>query len=294
MNRLATVGSATACLTGVVEQFDERAIRRILHRARGLAPDGADPDIELGVGADALVAAAEEVGYAPAAVRDSIALERLGPEPSTPSMLDRVAGPTEITADAIVEAGAAATIDLAEVWLTQVHRMACRRVSPTAVVARRRLDVAASVGRSVTGLRGDGRLGRLGSVRVEAVDVEPGDAPAALRSDESALASPPMRSALRVVADRGPARRRRLTAGGMLGGTGVATAAVGVAESLFAWPVTAVVLVGAGLVAVASGRTQAERVDGDVEALVAALAAGEQPVGTLRKVARAARRSVSG
>jgi len=260
-----------------VERFDDEAVRRILARARELAPDGDAPD-ESGIEPAALIAAAEEVGYDPAVVGDAIALERLGPAASPPSVADRVSGPAEIIVELTVARSTDDALAVAEAWLADAHRMTCRRVEPGVLIARRRSDLAATIGRSITELRGDGRVGRIAAVRVDAVELSPS-------SDGTA------RSAVRLRADRSPTRRRRLTAGGVLGGTGVAVAAVGVAEAMFAWPLAVASLVGAGGVAAGSGRRHAERVEADVESLAAALQAGDRPVGTLRRVARAARRS---
>lgn len=261
-----------------MERFDDEAVRRILARARELAPDADAPDVAEGIEPAALIAAAEEVGYDPVAVADSIALERLGSPDPSPSVFDRVSGPAEVVVELTVDRSAPESLDVAEAWLADAHRMACRRPEPGVLVARRRSDVAATVGRSLTELRGDGRVGRIAAVRVDAVALSP--AP-----DGTG------RSALRLTADRSPTRRRRLTAGTALGGTGVAVAVVGVAEAMFAWPLAAATLIGGGAVSAGSGRRHADRVEADVEALAAALEAGERPVGTLRRVARAARRS---
>lgn len=265
-------------MTGGVERLDDEAVRRVLARARQLAPDSDAPDIADGIEPAALIAAAEDVGYDPAVVADAIALERIGHADPSPSMLDRVSGPADVVVELTVDRSAGEALDVAEAWLTEAHRMTCRRPEPGVLVARRRSDVAATVGRSLTELRGDGRVGRIAAVRVDVVALSPGGDGAE-------------RSALRLTADRSPTRRRRLTAGGALSGTGVVIAAVGIAEAMFAWPLAAVTLIGGGAAAAGSGRRHADRVEADVESLAAALEAGDRPVGTLRRVARAARRS---
>ncbi len=263
------------CLTGAVERFDEEAVRRILARAR----PADEPEHDSGIDADALVAAAEEVGFDPAAVRDSIALERFEPSTPAPGVLDRWSGAAEVVIRREVPRAGEEVLRTATEWLQQAHRMVCRRVDDTTVTARRRSDLAATVGRSLTDLRGDGRLGRLAEVTVEVVPL-------------AATADRPHRTMVRLSADRTPQRQRRLVAGGLLGGTGAATAAVGIAESMFAWPVAAVVLGGAGAVTIGSGRRHADRVEADLDSLLVALEADAAPVGTLRRAARAARRSV--
>ena len=257
-----------------VERFDEEAVRRILARSCELDP-GRDEAVGIGDGVDAeaLIAAAEDVGYDSAIMRESIAIERLGPRPETSSVLDRVAGPSIAVRDLRVDRDTEATLDVAEAWLAQAHRMTVWRTSPTTLIARRRSDIAATIGRRITEVRGDGRVGRIAALNVEV---------AAVSRDQTMV---------RLGADLNPVRRRRLTAGGILASTGVATIAVGLGEAMFAWPIAAAVLLSAGGATAASGRRHADRVEADLEALAAVLTVGESPVGTLRRVARAARRS---
>ncbi len=118
-----------------MERFDEEAVRRILARAR---PADA-PEDDSGVDADALVAAAEEVGFDPDAVRDSIALERFEPSAPTTGVLDRWSGASQVVVRREVAQPADDVLGTATEWLQQAHRMVCRRVDDTTVTARRRV-----------------------------------------------------------------------------------------------------------------------------------------------------------
>lgn len=265
----------------VTDRLDGDDVARILARAQELEVSD-DADIG-GIEPDALIEAATEVGIDPNAVRDSLAIERFTVAPPERQRLDGLAGPGAIVIEREVPLTVADSLDGIDAWLTSVHRLVTDRRDLGRLVAKRRVDASARVGRTVSGWRGDGRLAGVGTLEVEAVPQVVGSTPAHPRT------------LMRVRADRRDARSLRLAGGGTVGlagvGAGTVTAAaVGVAVVA---PVVAFPLVVGGYVVARTGRGHADRLELELERLITLVARGERPTGLLSRAVRRARGSIS-
>lgn len=261
-------------IVGVVsERLDRDAVSRILARAQNLEVGGHHD--QSGIEPEALIEAATEVGIDPNAVRDSMAIERFTVTPPERRRFDRVSGPATIVIERVVPLSVSATLDGVEAWLSGVHRLVCDRRTNASLRARRRTDVPARVGRTVAGWRGDGRLGRVNLLEVEAVPQVVGSTPTHPRT------------LLRVRADRHEARTLRLAGGGTIGlagvGAGAVTAAADVAPAA---PVVALPLLVGGYVVARTGRGQADRLELELERMVTLVSSGERPTGLLSRAVR--------
>lgn len=261
----------------MAERLDRDAVDRILDRAHRLDVV-ASMSAESGVEPDVLVEAASEAGIDPNAVRDSLAIERLSIDTPPDRHLDRFVGVAQV----VVERELPLTVDDAisglEAWLTSVHRLICDRRSDGSLVAHRRSDISAQIGRMLSTARGDGRLVAT-SLLVEAVPQTVGTSPT--RS----------RSLVRISADRAGSRQVRLAGGGSMAGLGVVGGAVTAGEALLAVPAVAIPLTVGGYVVARSGRAQADRLELELERLLSRVERGERPTGLLGRVARRARRT---
>lgn len=250
----------------VEEVFDGDDVARILRRAQAL--EGREPDDtpSAGVTSDALIEAAAEVGIDRDAVRDSIALEQLDATTPEAKTFDGLAGPAVVVVERELPMSVADVLAALEVWLTTRHRMRCIPERDGTVRFHRRTDTAASIGRRVSGMRGEGRLGHLDRITIRAAPQVVGTTPD----------SP--RTIVRVEADRVGTRRTRLTGGASLGAAGVGGAVVVAVEgAILLGPVVAIPALGAGYVAARSGRTQAERVELEIERLLTSVERQESP-----------------
>lgn len=249
----------------------ERAAR-ILARAHELAGDDGVADAT-GLEPEALVEAAAEVGIDPDAVRDALAVERFSVEAEAPARLDRVAGPATVVVERVVALSVGELLDRVDSWLTVGHRLRTDRRGDV-LVASKRSDTAASVGRTLAGLVGEGRLGDVRRLRVEAVPQRTGASAGSARAR------------VRIAADRAADRTTRLGGGSVLGAAGVGTAVVGLAEAIAWWPVAAVPLAVGGGVLAASGGRRAERLELELERLLSAVERDERPATLLGRFAR--------
>ena len=103
--------------------LDRAAVERVLRRASELAD--AEPTALPAVGgvdAEALVAAAAEVGIPEDAVRRAIARERLGP-PAAAHLGDRLVGAATVVVDSEVPGRAAEVLARLDVWLVAGHHL---------------------------------------------------------------------------------------------------------------------------------------------------------------------------
>jgi len=274
------LASAARIVCPVPERLSSDDVRRILARAQEIETR-ADPADDSGVEPEALIAAASEVGIDPNAVRDALAIERFELEPRGHGRLDRLVGPAAVVIEREVPLHVTDALDGIEAWLTSVHRVVCDRRTDAALRARPRTDTSARVGRTVAGWRGDGRLGGVRSLDVEAVPQMVGSSPA----------SP--RSVVRIRADRHDARSMRLAGGGTVGLVGMGAGAASLATSaVVVAPIVALPLMMGGYFVARSGRGDADRLELELERLISRVARGERPAGLLGRAVRSARRSV--
>lgn len=226
-------------------RLDRDAVRRVLHRAVEL--EGAEhaglPDL-YGIDADALEAAAVEAGIAAAAVRRSLAIERLGPPP---------AGGAGVSGAAVVvvtdEVGGRSHEVLArlDAWLVSGHHLRRDRMRDGRGSWSRRRGIVGSAFRSLRHATGEGYLGDL--ERIDAVVADCGTGTCVVR----------------VAADRRRERRVRNATGVAVATVATAGAVVGAAIAgpflLLAAPVT--IATGAGIAV--TGRRRARQVAGEID-----------------------------
>ncbi len=237
----------------VAAEHDDGTLDRIIRRAQELDEGRRTDDLD----EEALVAAASEVGISPESMRESMALERLGPAPRRRAG-DRLVGPRRIVVQRTVARPAADVLDLLDEWLTSGHHL--RRVDRggDGGVWQKRSDVAASTQRAVKSLAGGASLG---GVRIVEARVVPVGSDAAL---------------VRVEADRTASRR---TTAGAAGGIAAVSVASGAAAAVIV-PPFAVVAVPGLIVAGASswsGRRTAARLDVELVRLLSQVRDGERP-----------------
>lgn len=117
------------------------------------------------LGPDALEAAAAELGLGSPAVAMALAESRAGVPDERPRRLDRVIGPRHVTVVRHCGIAAVEADRLTGDWLERGHLLRVTRAAEGVVVARRRKDAAASAGRAVRALHGEGGLSKVREVR---------------------------------------------------------------------------------------------------------------------------------
>lgn len=264
----------------MTDRLDRDAVARILARAQEI--EQIHPADVAGIEPDTLIEAASEVGIHPDAVRDSLAIEKFTVETRDPHRFDRLAGPVAVVVQREVPLTVGDSLDGVEAWLRSVHRLVCDRRDAGRLIARRRTDASARIGRTMSSWRGDGRLGGVDGLVVEAVPQIVGSTPTHPRT------------LVRVHADRRDARALRLGGGGTVGlaGVGAGTATAVATGAVAIAPVVALPLVVGGYVVARTGRGHADRVELELERLITLVARGERPTGFLGRAARRARRSI--
>ncbi|MFK7916739.1 MAG: hypothetical protein AB8G14_01565 [Ilumatobacter sp.] len=263
----------------MAERLDRAAVARILERAHQI--ESSRQPVEVGgIEEGALIAAAEEVGIDPNAVRDSLAIEKLSIETGRERRLDRVAGPAQVVIERDVRLGVDEVLVALTAWLSSPYRLVVDRRSESTLLARRRTDVVAKLGRAVNNAQGEGRLA-LAALTVEAVPQVVGTTPTQPRS------------LVRLSADRASPRAVRLAGGGGLGagGVGLGGAVAALSETALLLPAVAVPLVVGGYVVARSSRSQADRLELELERLLSRVERGERPTGLFGRVARRARKA---
>lgn len=257
--------------------LDRDAVDRVLARAHRL--ESVDGDVRDGIEPQALIEAATEVGIDPNAVRDSLAIERFTISARPRRRLDRLAGPAHLVIERDVPLTVEQTISGLQAWLTSPYRMLCDRRGTGVLVAHRRSDPTARLGRVLSAPRGDGRLAA-SQITVEAVAQIVGSSPARPRT------------LVRISADRSTPRQLRLAGAGSLAAVGFSGGAVAAAaEAFVAIPIVAIPLAVGGYVVASSGRGHADRLALELDHLLTRVERGEQPVGLLGRVASRARRA---
>jgi hypothetical protein len=175
--------------------MDRDAVERVLRRATELSPH--DDDVPA-IDAEAVVEAASEAGIPAEAVRQSLAIERLGPTTGV-AKLDRVIGPHFVYVERTVTVEPDVALDRLAEWLKSRHYLRQERSLPGEMTWSKRKGLAATALRSTRSFTGEGRLGDVRLLRAQAVDI-----------DEAT-------SLVRVSIDRTRNRRGKLAAGSLLG-----------------------------------------------------------------------------
>lgn len=239
--------------------FDRAAAERVLRRAIELHDAQWDDRDDLRLDEAVLREAAEELGVDPATVRQAAAEERLGVLVGSPHRGDRLVGPGRLVATRIVELGADAALERADLWLRKVDAFRRRRRGARSAEYSRRGDVVAAVQRGARTLAGHEGVSAL---RTLTVMVEP-------VGDHHAV--------LALVADLERQRRQTVVAGGSVaaGGTAAASSAALIATPYWWLAVPGSLAAGAGLL-----RARARGL-GDVQTSLDGLAdwiASDQPL----------------
>ena len=238
--------------------IDSKVVARILRRAGDLERAG-DVQDEAGTIAEAsLIAAAEEVGLSVAAVRRSIAVERLGPLPVA-RRGDRLLGPCQVYADGEVEVSADDALARVDSWLVDGHHLRRDVLRSGHGQWSKRSGLVGATVRTVRNATGEGRLGDFEQVNAAARDTGSGS------------------SVVRITVDRTTNRRFAggggtvIAVGGMSGA--VVAAAVATPVVLLAMPVAMVAGVGVAL----TGRRRARETEREIQRLLYAVGAGADP-----------------
>ncbi len=250
----------------MAEALDPDAAERVLRRAGDIADADEREGTDDGIEPAALISAAVEVGIPERAVRQSLAIERLGPPP-VGGRLDAMAGVATVAEQRVVRAPPDVVLDRLDRWLTGSHHLRTERRRPGEIEWARRDDVVGGVRRRVSGLSGRGRLGHAHRVRAT---VSPIDADTTI---------------VRVSVDRHAQRRSVLAAGSTLGVGAVVVGAVGAAVTApFAFAAIPAGVAG-GLV-FSSGRHQADTIRCELARLLDSIGEGRPPEGVLGGIRR--------
>ncbi len=246
----------------MAEPLDPSAAERVIRRANELADGDEHRD---GIEPAALIEAALDVGIPEKAIRQSLALERIGPAPQ-PQRLDRLVGPAIVAEQRVLGAGPDEVLDLLDRWLVKRHHLRRVRRRTNDVEWARRDDPLAGARRAVSGVSGNARLGTAPRVRATAHSIDETD------------------TVLRVSVDRSGTRRTALVSGGLFGATGIACATVGIvatAPIVFA----AIPTLAASGYVMASAHKQAGRFDDELGRVLDAVAE-QQPPSRVRRSRR--------
>ena len=264
------------------ERLDADAVARVLRRAheleaaRGLAADpGLDPG---GVSPDALMAAADDVGIDPAAVREALALERFEHDVPDSRRLDRVVGAPQITVQRAIPRSVDDTLDAIQEWLISGYQMRCTRTGDNTVECRSRTGIGVRLRRAATEFTDDENIQPLDRIVVEAH----------ARTDDS---DGPM-TIVRLTAIRRTTRSLRLGGGVAGGAAGIGAAAVGMTVGAPIWWAATLPLVGGGFLVARSGATHADRVDVEMVRVLSSVARSERPTGIVGRAARSVRAAI--
>jgi len=255
-------------------ELDRSAVDRVLRRASELSPPRHGT---LAAGQafseEVVIASAEEVGLDPAAVRVSLAIERLGP-PAAPARADRLLGAAEVISERVLTLDAAAAVERLDELMVRQHQLRTKRSRPNGREWQKRKGTVGAVQRAALAVTGDAGLS--GVARVEA----------------TASAVDDQRSVVRLVADRRGQRAGMAAGSAAVGGVTVAGIAV---VSVLTAPillVTTPLAVGAAVGIAALGRKQAAELADELDAVFDAIEQGNEPVtltDSLRRVMRSAR-----
>jgi hypothetical protein len=229
-------------------------VERILRRACELADSG---EVETGISEAALIAAAEEAGIPAAAVRRSIAIERLGP-PQAKRRIDRLVGPPVVTVDIDLAMPVVEALSRLDVWMVNGHHLRRERWAADGAAWRRREGIVAAGSRTIRHSYGEARLSNV-------------------RGMSAVARETPSGTVLRVGVDRSADRAGWLGSGSAVAmvttGAAVVGTVVAVPIALLLAPVG--IVAGAGIARV--GRSQADDVEREVRRVLDAVEHRMQP-----------------
>jgi hypothetical protein len=245
-------------------QLDRAALERVLARAAELQVTGTDPS-ELLTEAQ-LVEIGSEVGLLPQHLRQALAEERARlAQPSATGALSRMFGPGEVHARRMLRGDPAAMLQVLDAWLQRTESLQVKRRFQDRMLWEPKKGFMSEMQRSFD-IAGRGyHLCRAQEIAASVVPV-----------DEA-------RVLVHVSADIRPSRTNRLLTGGVVSGSGAATAGILLLLGVFA-PVAAgaaVVGAGSGYLIARSHNPVVERVQLALEQLLDRLERGEMPKGGL-------------
>jgi hypothetical protein len=253
-------------------RLDHDAVQRVVRRAIELERTPVDDD---GLDVDTVIAAAAEAGIDAAAVRESIAWERLGPRPER-ARLDRLVGQSSVIVERTIRAPVGEVLEQLDAWLTVGHHLRREHAERTSfgeldgatVEWIKRGDLAASVQRSVRSVAGGAGLGSVRCVHGELVAVDA------------------TRSVVRLRIDRRFGRTASLATSGTVGAASVAGGAAAATVVMAPFAVVALpgLVVAGGTAAVS--RRRAGTLERELRRLLDQIDAGERPATIVVGVAR--------
>lgn len=222
--------------------------------------------------AEALEAAAAELGLQPTAVAMALAEARAGGAPPARRM-ERVVGPRTVTVVRSCDVAADDAARLVGEWLERGHLLRVTQGAEGSVVGRRRSDPAATAARAVRSIHGEGGLSKVREVRAGVGVVADGS------------------TAVCVQADVGDSRTSAVATGSVLGTLGLAAVGLGaVAVSPFLALVAPVAVVGGVAAARQTHRDTVRKVSRALEETSNAVAQGSPPPSAMAGLGRAVRR----
>ena len=234
-------------------------VERILRRASELA--GSD-DVESGISEPALIAAAEEAGIPAAAVRRSIAIERLGERPAR-RRVDRLVGPSRVCVDLELPMPAQEALTRLDVWLVNGHHLRRERWGDHVAEWRHKEGIITTWSRAARHAYGEGRLSDVRGLTAAARTTEGG-------------------SVVRVMVDRTADRAGWLGSGSAVAVVSTGVAVVGAVAALPVVVLLAPVGIGLGAGLARSGRSQAEDLERELRRVLDAIEHRVQPT-TIRQ-----------
>ena len=238
--------------------LDRETVARVLRRASELTDDESEPPLELGtVSERALVEAAVEVGIPAAAIRRALAEERLDPLPRR-RVGDRLVGPAVVTVDAELDGSPSAVLSRLDAWLVDGHHLRRDRLRNGRGLWTKRPGIVGRTIRTVRYATGEGRLGRVRSVRASTGDTGNGTTVVRVEVDQ----------------DRG---RRTAASGGAVAGVvtvgGIIVAVVAAPVALVAVPIG----LAAGVAVTGGGRSHTRAVAQEIDRVLDSVDQGIVP-----------------
>jgi hypothetical protein len=249
--------------------LDEQVVARILERASEFERAGIRRDPANSITEASLIAAAEEVGLSPDAVRRSIAVEQMGPPP--PARLgDSILGPALVHVESEMGLDAGEVLARIDSWLVDGHHLRRDALRSGDGEWSKRSGLVGATVRTMRSATGEGKLGDFERVNAVARDSGVGS------------------SLMRLTVNR--TKNRRLAGlGGAVVAVGGTSAAVLVAVVVA--PVAALATpaaIGAGVGVACIGRKRAQATEREMRRVIDAVTVGADPTRLGRDVVRRA------